>query len=133
MLTAAFASLLLSAQAPAAPGQAELASCLDRFVAAEQQAPGSAEDFASALANACLAEERAYRSAYVATATARGAPFLDADSEAYRVALDLRIASRAAYLAANTGCARSARERRVAQSRPAAAAKRPAGCKERSR
>lgn len=110
MLTAAtFASLLLSAQPSIPTGQAALASCLTQFVATEQQAGRSSEDFASAFANACLDEERAYRTAYVAAATARGTPFLDADSEAYARALDLRIAQRTAFLTANMGCRRPAR------------------------
>jgi hypothetical protein len=116
---------LLAAQPPVPPDQAALASCLGDFVAAERQAASSAQDFTNALANACLAEERAYRSAYVAAAGARGTPFLDADSEAYRNALDLRIAQRAAFFAATTGCRRPA-ARAV---RPAAADKRAAACR----
>ncbi|HZG46014.1 MAG TPA: hypothetical protein VEZ41_07075 [Allosphingosinicella sp.] len=104
-LTPLLASLF-AAQPPVAPAQAALAQCLGQFVATRPG--GSAEEFASAFANACLAEERAYRSAYVAAATARGTPFLDADSRAYSTALDLRIAQRAAYLAANTSCRRPA-------------------------
>jgi hypothetical protein len=115
LTTAALASLLLSAQpaaapaAPVAPDQAALASCLGRFVAAEQQAGRSPEDMTSAFANTCLDEERAYRKSYVAAATARGAPFLDADSQAYSNALDLRVAQRSAFLTANMGCGRPER------------------------
>jgi hypothetical protein len=111
MLTA-LASLLLSAQAPVPPvppGQAALAQCLGQFVAAEQQAGGPVADSLNALASACHQEERAYRTAYVAAATGRSMPFLDADSEAYRLALDLRIAHRTALITAATGCRRSVR------------------------
>ena len=109
MLTlTAFASLLLSVQAPVAPvppDRVALAQCLTQFVGAQQQAGTEVADLINALATACYAEERAYRAAYVAAAGSRGTRFLDADSEAYRGALALRTAARDAYLAAQPTCA----------------------------
>jgi hypothetical protein len=96
---------LLAAQAPVPPDQAALAQCLGQFVAARQQARETVADFVNAFASACHEEERAYRSAYVTAASARGIPFLDADSEAYRNILDLRVRQRGAYLASVIACA----------------------------
>lgn len=103
------ASLLLGAQAPV---PAALAACLGQFADAQRQAGASAADFVEGLANACQQEERAYRSAFLAAATARGAAYLDAESEAYRNVQALRIAQRGAYLAATGTCARQSTRRR---------------------
>lgn len=111
-LTPLLASLLLTAQAPVPADQAALATCLARFADAQLQAGAPAADFVDALGNACQQEERAYRSAFLAAATARGAAYLDADSEAYRNVQNLRIAQRGAYLAATGTCARRPGRRR---------------------
>ena len=111
-LTPLLASLLLGAQAPVPADQAALATCLGQFAGAQRQAGAAAAEFVDALANACQQEERAYRSAFLAAATARGAAYLDAESEAYRNVQNLRIAQRGAYLAATGTCARQPTRRR---------------------
>ncbi len=98
-------SLLLATGQPlAAPEQAALAQCLDRFIAAPAAAGAEAPDFTTALAAACTAEEHAFRTAYVTGATAGGTAWLDADSAAYETAFALRRGRRDAYLAARTAC-----------------------------
>jgi hypothetical protein len=111
-LTPLLFSLLLAAQAPVPADQVALAACLGRFAEAQLQAGAPAAEFVDALANACQQEERAYRSAFLAATTARGAAYLDAESEAYRNVQHLRIAQRGAYLAATGTCARQPARRR---------------------
>lgn len=111
-LTPLLASLLLAAQTPVPADQAALATCLSEFADTQLQAGAPAADFVNALANACHAEERAYRSGFVSGRTAQGAAYLEADSEAYRNVQNLRIARRGAYLAATGTCARQATRRR---------------------
>jgi hypothetical protein len=111
-LTPLHFSLLLAAQAPLPGDQAALATCLGQYADTQRQAGAPAADFVEALGNACQQEERAYRSAFLAAATARGAAYLDAESEAYRNVQALRIAQRGAYLAATGTCARQRTRRR---------------------
>ena len=106
MLTAALASLLLGAQPPAAPDQAELAACFDRFVAAEQRAGAPVLELTNAQATACHDEERRFRAAAAARAADQGTSYLAAEGAAYEQAQALRIRARDAFLAAQTTCAR---------------------------
>jgi hypothetical protein len=81
-----FATLLLGAQPLAAEEQSRLAQCLDTFVAAQQR-------------------ERLPVLAWAQS----GAPYLQADGEAFEAVLQLRNSYRTAYLTARQACAQKSR------------------------
>jgi hypothetical protein len=111
MLAATFALAIAAAQPPAGGEQARFAECLDLFLAEARRVRPPVAYFANALATACAVEERAYRTAALDAATARGTPYLTADTAAFDTVLALRTARRDAYLAAQPTCVSPTRER----------------------
>jgi|GEM_PF-3170770 len=84
------ASLMLTAQLPAAPQRSQFANCLRSFLNEKLEARMAVPEFETAVAAACREQETAYRAAYVAAATRSGDPRSRAESDSNIEVQDLR-------------------------------------------